>query len=344
MTEKELRTTAINTVIKYAEEQGVKLRRIDFEKKDTLDFPFDDMYFDKDGNIVYRNCVSCLRNDDGSIFSLMVKVTYKGRWEKQLKAVKERFLNYVNARLEENHLSFSFTVRELEIIYYGNTETEEIVSNKQIEKIINKINKLLALADTNRNNEEQEAIAASLQVQKLLAKYNLSMADVTGEREEEEIEQSIADVGYGKKWKYTLARAIATNFACKYYSLGHEQIVFYGYKADIIAARRVFMYLFHVGNKLANQFVKKSREKNGSANGIYNSFCLGFVSGVKKELDKQCVALAIVVQPKVEESWKVFSSEFENLKNSGITANNEEAYQEGFIEGKRALNAQYLES
>ena len=330
MTGKELRTLAIDTVIKYAEEQNVKLRRTDFMGGESY-------HYDRN-----ESGATILWDGPGNPASVTVKLAYTGRWEKQLKAAKDRFLNYFNARLEEHHLSFSFTVRELELIAMQKNGGEKPDAEK-IEKVIEKINKLLALSDQSRNPSENEAILASLQVQKLLAKYNLSMADVTGERQEEEVEQTIADVGAGKKWKFSLAEAIANNFACKWFSVGREQIVFYGYKADIVAARRVFVYLFKVGNKLANQYAKREREMYGSAEGVYNSFCKGFVAGVRRELEKQCTALAIVVQPKVEESWNAFSADFVDLKNAAIEATDPDAYEEGFVEGKRALNAQYLE-
>ena len=336
MNEKEMRSVAIDTVVKYAEEQGVKLRRLDFpveESKEAVRLT--------NNGIEYRNFWYFVRNNNVPI-SIMVKVAYNGRWEKQLRVAKDRFLNYYNCRLEQHHLSFSFTVSELEIIAMKKHSVDN-ADEEKIEEVIRKINKLLALSDQSRNNSENEAIAASLQVQKLLAKYNLTMADVTGERKDEPVEQSIADVGTGKKWKYSLADAIANNFACKHYIVGSEQIVFFGYKADIVAARRVFVYLFKVGHKLATQYAKKYREDGYGADGVYNSFCKGFVAGVKKELDKQCTALAIVVQPKVKEEWEVFSADFGTLKNSGIRATNGEAYNEGFVEGKRALNAQYLE-
>lgn len=332
MTEKELRCIAIDTVIKYAAEQDVKLRRLDFT--DAYQF----LYPPKG-----KNGVCVIKDGRGSTKSVMVKVSYSGRWEKQLKAAKERFLNYFNARLEENHLSFSFTVSELELIAMKKNANEK-PDEEKIEKVIAKINKLLALSDQSRNPSENEAVLASLQVQKLLAKYNLSMADVTGERVEEDVEQTIADVGTGKKWKFSLATAIANNFACKCFFVGRDQIVFYGYKADIVAARRVFVYLFKVGDKLANRYAKREREMYGYADGIYNSFCGGFVAGVRKELEKQCVALAIVTQPKVENSWKAFSENFGALKNASIEMTDRDAYEEGFVEGKRALNAQYIES
>lgn len=331
MTDKELRTIAVDTVIKYAAEQGVKLRRSDFSAEDRFHTFFND---DETG-------VAFVRNGDRVIQSLMVKVAYVGRWEKQLKAAKDRFLDYFNARLENKHLSFSFSVNELEIIAMKRNSAEQ-PGEDHMEVVIRKINKLLALADQSKNPEENEAIAASLMAQRLLAKYNLSLADVRGERPEEEVEQSIADVGSGKKWKYTLAQVVANNFACKHYIVGHEQIVFYGYQADIIAARRVFMYLFKVGDKLANQYTKRFRKENGYADGVYNSFCKGFAAGVKKELEKQCKALALVVQPKVQEQWDVFSAGFGTM-NANVKATNLEAFETGRVEGKRALNAQYIE-
>ena len=339
MNEMELRNVALDTVIRYAAEQGVKLRKFDFDENEN------DFYIALGKGLCYKNCVKIIRDysksKDGIPVSVMVKIAYTGRWEKQLKQAKDQFLNYFNARLEATHLSFSFTVNELEIIAVKKHGVENRDEEK-IEKVIQKINKLLALSDQSRNPSEHEAIAASLQIQKLLARYNLSMTDVTGEQQEENVEQSIADVGTGKKWKYQLATAVANNFACKCYYVGNEQVVFFGYKANIVSARRVFVYLFKVGDKLANQYTKKHREEYGYAVGIYNSFCGGFIAGVRKELEKQCTALAIVVQPKVQESWEIFSENFKTI-DSSISLRDGEAYNEGFVEGKRALNAQYLE-
>ena len=43
------------------------------------------------------------------------------------------------------------------------------------ETLIKKINKLLALADTSRNNSEEEAKNAYSKAQALIAEYNLNM-------------------------------------------------------------------------------------------------------------------------------------------------------------------------
>lgn len=170
------------------------------------------------------------------------------------------------------------------------------------------------------------------------------MADVTGEhRPQENIEQVVADVGTGNKWKYELADTVANNYACKSFSYGSKMIIFYGYKADVIIARRVFVYLFKVGNRLANQYVKKYREQAwGKASAVYNSFVSGFTAGVRRELEKQCTALALVIQPEVQKSWDAFSANFKAVDRR-VAAIDSAAYKEGMVEGKRALNAQYLE-
>lgn len=321
---------AVKTVIKYAGEQGVKLRRSDF----ALGV--------KNGEKICVDIIPVYENMEFSMVNILIP--YEERWKKQLKQAADNFLNYVNARIVPEGVKFSFTFRELDMFEMKSTEPESGGgADDKIEKVIRKITKLLALSDLEKNPSEAEAISASLAVQKLLAQYNLSMKDVTGEhRPEEEIEQVVADVPKGKKWKYFLANAVVENYACKNYRHGAEQIVFYGYKADVLIARRVFVYLFKIGDRLANQYVQKHKEMYGIADGIYNSFVVGYVGGVRKELEKQCTALALVIQPEVEESFNEFTKDFKERKNRICTVSGT-AYREGFEEGRRAMNAQYIE-
>lgn len=315
---------AVDQVIKYAKEQGVKLRCSDFQTYNKNRKGILVIFFDTDygNNALVDIFVSC-----------------EGRWSDQLKKAKEGFLNYANARVLKYGVRFTFSIRELDLIREKNVQ-----ANEDMEKVIRKITKLLALSDLERNPSENEAIAASLAVQKLLAKYNMSLADVTGERNsKEDIEQVVADVGTGKKWKYELSDAVADNYACKTFSHGADQIIFYGYKADVLIARRVFIYLFKVGNRLANRYVKQYKEEtNWNAAGVYNSFVSGFTNGVRKELQKQCTALALVIQSEVQDSWEKFSANFRSV-NRSVMALDSSAFMEGETEGKRALNAQYLE-
>jgi len=340
MTLKEYVWAAVDLVIDLAAENGIKYRRGDFEEcKNDYEIqavssePLFGHAGDRKNRIGY---IGGKAKATGIIVNLYFDFP---RTEKKLKACKDGFYSYVYCRVRDFGINFTFSFNELEV--QGAKEATADVS--KIEEVIRKVQKLLALADTSRNPSEAEAIAASMQAQKLLAKYNIEVADVTGEEKKEEIEQVIADVGTGKKWKYGLADIIANSYCCKCYYHGSEMIVFYGYKSDVIIARRVFMYLFKVGNSLATKYVNmRKNDGQWSAAGVYNSFCKGFCGGVKSELQKNCTALMLITPQEVVESFDKYSEGFKT-KNNNISLTDGEAYVTGEVEGRRALNAQYIE-
>lgn len=326
MTNKEYAFIAIDAVIEFALEQGLKYRRGDFKISGIDIF-----------QAFNENQVRFINGDENPT-GVSIFLNYKfERTAKKLKSVADNFLGYKYCRVMDIGVFFNFSLSELEIIRAKENNCE--ISD--IEKVIKKIQKLLALANNNTN--ESEAISASMQVQKLLAKYNLDIVDVTGEEKKEDIEHIIADVGTGKKWKYSLANAVAESYCCKCYYHGAEQIIFYGYQSDALIARRVYIYLFKVGHNLATKYVKKSKKEiNRSGTGIYNSFCSGFCNGVKRELERNCKALALITPKEVTKSFDVFSQNFKKI-DTNIDSIDRNAYKEGEVEGRRALNAQYIE-
>lgn len=328
MTLKEYAYAAIDIVIDLAAEQGIKYRRGDFRIEGidkTKGFGLNNVYF-----------IGGINEPSGVTVNLRYDFARTG---KKLKAAKNGFYSYKYCRVKELGVMFNFSLNEIEIQSVKETTADQ----SKIEEVIRKVQKLLALADQSRNPSEAEAIAASMQAQKLLAKYNLEIADITGEEKKEKIEQVIADVGTGNKWKYTLANAVADSYCCKCYYHGAEMIVFYGYQSDVLIARRVFMYLFKVGNSLATKYVKARRDSGEwQTQGLYNSFCSGFCAGVRSELQKNCTALMLVTPQAVIESFDKYSEKFKAVDNS-ISMNDYDAYTTGEVEGKRALNAQYIE-
>ena len=54
MNEKEMRIVAVDTIIKYAEEQGVKLRRLDFPNEEDRESV---SRITVDGKVIYKNCL-----------------------------------------------------------------------------------------------------------------------------------------------------------------------------------------------------------------------------------------------------------------------------------------------
>lgn len=329
MTPKEYAWAAVDIVIDLAAESGIKYRRGDFYVMGSKI-----NWADAQG----KNSVHYIGGEQKCTgITVALRFDFQ-RTGKKLKSCRDNFYSYVYCRVKEEAVYFNFSLNEIEIQSADKVEADE----NEMELVIRKVQKLLALADESRNPSEEEAISASMKVQKLLAKYNLDIAAVTGEEKKEEIEQVIADVGTGKKWKYTLANIVANSYCCKCFYRGSEMIVFYGFRSDVLIARRVFMYLFKVGNTLAAKHVKQ-RKENGAwrVDGVYNSFCQGFCDGVNSELQKNCRALMLVTPKEVETSFIKFSEGFKSVDHS-LDMTDWTAYREGEEEGRRALTGRYI--
>lgn len=213
------------------------------------------------------------------------------------------------------------------------------------DKILKKIENLLALAGNNPS--ENEAIAAALKAQELMAKYNIELADIEGEKPKNNITEETytpkANCHYVRKWRYTLAQIIAKNFCCKTYCINRDTIVFYGYEKDAKIAVEVFKFLFETGNKLANRYYLKCKKEGKNTKGVLNTYLVGFCDGIKEVLDKQCTALMIVVPKEVEEAYTERSKGFKLIKNSLNVTSDDRAYNEGKTEGKATATARGIE-
>lgn len=221
---------------------------------------------------------------------------------------------------------------------------EEKVMDEKREKMIEMIKKCLQLAENNPSKEE--AAAAALKAQELMARYRIEETEVMNEIKEETIEAVVSRTGRGKKWKYRLGEVIARNFRCKCYFKGAWGVAFYGFQSEAEAAKQVFEFLFQAGNKLARKQVYEYRKNGGNTSGIYNSYCLGFLTGIQERLERQSVALMIVVPKKVEAEYKAYSKSF-GTKNTCFTAGlqvDADVYRAGKQDAKELLDGRHLET
>lgn len=211
-----------------------------------------------------------------------------------------------------------------------------------MEKIIEKIRKLLAMTEE-RGASENEAMVAALKAQKLMAEYNLTVADIeTGDDHEEIVEESF-DCGNGDKWKYTLANIIARNFCCKTYFIGKRQVIFYGHKKDAKIACDVFKFLFNIGNKLADKCYYEYYKRGETTRGVKNTYLSGFCAGINEVLGKQCTALMIVIPKDVEESYAEKSKDWHAISGRLNMSYDAKAYEKGKTDGKNTANARSIE-
>jgi hypothetical protein len=211
------------------------------------------------------------------------------------------------------------------------------------EAVIEKIRKIMSLAENNPS--ENEAISAALMAQKLMAKYNINEMEIRQEVTENNID-SLRVVVNGKvqKWRVSLALVVAKNFRCRIYLMGHD-IVFYGYKRDADICKEVFLSLYRIGVKLSDKAKRESRSKCGTAKGVRNSFCTGFVSGIRSELEKQSTALIIVVPKEVNEKYDDMAKGWKKRSSNVSTKDfNYDAYKAGVQAGKDAMQSKRLAS
>lgn len=212
-----------------------------------------------------------------------------------------------------------------------------------MEKVIEKIRKLLAMTEEN-GASENEAMIAALKAQKLMAEYNLTVADVADEHEEKsDIVEVPVDAGTKYKWKYRLANIIAVNFCCKVYILNKSNVVFYGYKNHADVASEVFRFLFNTGNKLANNYYYKCMKDGRDTVGVKNAFLVGFCEGIKEVLGQQCRALMLVTPKEVEESFDEMMAGSKTVKSTMKINRDVHAYEDGKREGRFVANARSLE-
>lgn len=214
---------------------------------------------------------------------------------------------------------------------------------KDVEKILSKIRKALALAGDNPS--EEEAKAAALKAQELMAKYNVTLTDAE-EDQKLEFSESSFSCGVDNQWKYSLASVISRNFRCHHYWLGKRNLVFYGYKVDCEIARDVFGMLFKVCKKRMTQVADKAYVEYGTSKGVRYSYTRGFVQGVKEVLDKQCTALMIVTPTEVTESFEEMSKDWKCMSVSlkGADRFDRDSYNQGIRDGKDAMNSRAIES
>lgn len=217
------------------------------------------------------------------------------------------------------------------------------------EKIIGKIKKILELSKNNPS--EEEAKAAALKAQRMMMQYHIAMEQLEAASSTlEEIIECCYRTGNGKNYKIGLAQVVANNFRCRTFMYNSDTIVFYGYKTDAEIAKNTFKMLFEVGEKRAISFYNKKRKEEVQEYGYFNgkgvkaAYMIGYVDGIKFELEKQSTALMIVVPEEVRDAYVNRTDGCEKVYKTVKTSRTyyDESYSNGFVDGKNMANANRL--
>ena len=163
--------------------------------------------------------------------------------------------------------------------------------------IIEKIQKLLALA--NSSNEHEAALAAA-HAQRLLSEHNLAMADVEAKQQRpqsaDKVETTVAKTL--PKWVRNLSAGVCTAFDCQ--AIHHPaqgKMTFIGVGADVQVASYTFSYLDRTVRKLCSSYMKyrvnDSNLSNRNRELMRQSYYLGAVSTINLQLVQQKVQTPI---------------------------------------------------
>ena len=149
------------------------------------------------------------------------------------------------------------------------------MTNSQ-EKLLSKLNKLLALSKSKAN--EHEAMVAAKQLHALLAKHNISMTSLS-ETDKPDIGQDYATVSASRTWVHSLATAIAKLYFCRAIK-DDNQYMFVGTLANRVFAINIFEM---VKKTIDTEARKASKKLYGKCVSSYiTDFCMGAVFRVSE--------------------------------------------------------------
>lgn len=176
------------------------------------------------------------------------------------------------------------------------------------DKIIDKIEKLIALSGSDNENEAKSAM---LKAQELMAKHEIKMDQINPDRQKEQRVVSYTSPSFRDDWVIDLACLIAQNFRCrsiirqKRRAGGAFRIVFYGFDDDALISINIFNYAVEVIRKrmqtLRAIYNEAGREFGRNEKMNYTE---GFNSGLYRNFEDQkkqneSFALALLVPEEV---------------------------------------------
>lgn len=208
------------------------------------------------------------------------------------------------------------------------------------EDALNLIQKLFNLGDKERNNSDQEAELAILKAQKLMAEYDISIEEIKEEKEPE-YSHEMCEHKWNYGYRIPLANVLAKNFRCELYERG-KSIVFMGRKVDATICRQTFEFAYKYIMKRGNQEYNRRYEMGYTTRGVFNSYAQGFIIGLKKSLDEQCIALAIITPPDVTAKFKEMSEGWKQKTTKMGKATDVETFHKGIKDGERFLQKNKL--
>lgn len=211
------------------------------------------------------------------------------------------------------------------------------------EKIISRIEKLLALAGNNPSAEEAQE--AMMKAQEMMAKYNLDLSQMNNPSSDNK--EAVHDYvkGYhNTAWALSLAKVICDNFRCNLLRAPGYGLVIIGLKEDVEICKTVFLFAANVLDKNMAKLRRQYRKRGLSTEGISGDYSWGFIAGLKakyqEQVEREGWGLVLVKDSAVVK----YTQEIINPNKKGSsgrrlhTSGNSELYFKGYQDGKTLGN------
>ncbi|WP_312907952.1 DUF2786 domain-containing protein [Tissierella praeacuta] len=209
-------------------------------------------------------------------------------------------------------------------------------------KIIEKIQKLLALSES---SNEHEAQASMLKAQQLLVKHKLTIREVKEFKVySSPIKEQKTKVTFTKgKWKANLAKIIAHNFGCYHFfkTRRTHTITFFGREEDIIVCNIVLEYAIDCINSVVKKLRYQYLREGYSTKGLENDYAMGFIVGLEKKFeeqkkDNQEWGLVLAKDSQVIEAYEDIKKGFTGSINTNTSFKGyTEIFEKGFEDGNQ---------
>ncbi|MEG0366596.1 MAG: DUF2786 domain-containing protein [Coprobacillus sp.] len=218
------------------------------------------------------------------------------------------------------------------------------------EKILEKIHKLLSMAEKGTVNEKKTAM---IKAQKLMLDHRIEMAEVLGVKKEDIVEIDCSwKVNCYSKWIMDLSGIITKNFRCHpaYCSYAGykgkvKTLMIIGLKADAEICCEVMEFAVEIANKESKKVVNWYNKRGFSSAGIKQDFMEGFISGIKEGFYQQIIsnnkyAVAVVVPAEVNEHCRQYEKK-DIITKSVKSAGSDEAKHFGYQTGYKVASGTY---
>ena len=210
-------------------------------------------------------------------------------------------------------------------------------------KVIDRIKKLLAMANDGKFDHEAEA--ALLLAQKIMVEHNITMSEIESVEtvNKKAVHTRLTDYsGRTPWWKKDLSQIIADNFRCLSYISkipGKTSILIIGLEEDAEIAREVYQYAVSYIEDYTKKYMARLRRQGRSTQGVRNDWIGGFLSGLQHKFREQVSenewGLVLVRDAVVEDA--ISKMNFKKEQRSGIKPRfrgSQEARQDGYNKGQ----------